>query len=68
VTDCFILSGGREVRVLVNSRKVDDTQALKLSAEIAKRVEAECNYPGQIKVVVVRETVVSESTRSAAHA
>jgi len=68
VTDCFILSGGREVRVLVNSRKVDDTQALKLSVEIAKRVEAECNYPGQIKVVVVRETVVSESTRSSAHA
>lgn len=64
VTDCFILSGGREVRVLVNSRKVDDHQALKLSVEIAKRVEAECNYPGQIKVVVVRETVVSESTRA----
>jgi ribonuclease Y len=68
VTDCFILSGGREVRVMVNSRKVDDTQALRLSGEIAKRVEAECNYPGQIKVVVVRETVVSEATRPSAHA
>jgi ribonuclease Y len=68
VTDCYILSGGRELRVMVNSKKIDDARALKMSADIAKRVEAECNYPGQIKVVVVRETVVSESTRSAAHA
>jgi ribonuclease Y len=60
VTDCFILSGGRECRVLVNSRKVDDLAALKMSQDIAKRIEAECNYPGQIKVVVVRETLVVE--------
>ncbi|MEZ0392179.1 MAG: Rnase Y domain-containing protein [Pseudobdellovibrionaceae bacterium] len=64
VTDCYILSGGRECRVMVNSRKVDDTQALKLSHEIAQRIENECNYPGQIKVVVVRETLVSETTRA----
>lgn len=64
VTDCFILSGGRECRVLVNSRKVDDLQAMKMSAEIAKRIENECNYPGQIKVVVVRETLVSETTKA----
>jgi ribonucrease Y len=64
VTDCFILSGGREVRVLVNSRKVDDVSALKLSKDIAARVEAECNYPGQIKVVVVRETIVNETTKA----
>ncbi len=63
VTDCFILSGGRECRVLVNSRKIDDMAALKLSATIAKRIEAECSYPGQIKVVVVRETLVSETTK-----
>ncbi len=63
VTDCYILSGGREVRVLVNSRKVDDTQALKLSHDIAERIENECNYPGQIKVVIVRETVVNETTK-----
>lgn len=63
VTDCFVLSGGRECRVLVNGRKVDDSQALQLSKKIAARIEEECNYPGQIKVVVVRETVVTEQTR-----
>lgn len=63
VTDCFVLSGGRECRVMVNGKKVDDVRALELSKSIAKRIEEECSYPGQIKVVVVRETVVSESTR-----
>ncbi len=63
VTDCFVLSGGRECRILVNGRKVDDTQALDLSKKIAARIEEECNYPGQIKVVVVRETVIVEQTR-----
>ena len=63
VTDCFVLSGGRECRVLVNGKKVDDAQSLELSKKIASRIEEECNYPGQIKVVVVRETVVTEQTR-----
>jgi ribonuclease Y len=63
VTDCFVLSGGRECRVLVNSKRIDDTQALDLSKKIAAKIEEECNYPGQIKVVVVRETVISEQTR-----
>lgn len=64
VTDCIVLNGGRECRVMVNSRQIDDFTALKLSRKIADRIQEECNYPGQIKVVVVRETVVSESTRS----
>jgi ribonucrease Y len=64
VTDCYILSGGREVRVMVNSKKIDDTKALRLSHDIAERIENECNYPGQIKVVIVRETLVAESTRA----
>ncbi|MFM6927334.1 MAG: Rnase Y domain-containing protein [Bdellovibrio sp.] len=63
VTDCFVLSGGRECRVLVNGKKIDDTHALELSKKIAAKIEEECNYPGQIKVVVVRETVVTEQTR-----
>lgn len=63
VTDCFILSGGREVRALVNGKKVDDLRALKLSQEIARKIEAECNYPGQIKVVIVRETLTQEMTK-----
>lgn len=64
VTDVFILNGGRECRVHVNSRQVDDQQALKIAEQIAKTIEDEMQYPGQIKVVVVRETVVSESRQS----
>lgn len=62
VTDVFVLNGGRECRVLVNSRMVDDMGALKISQQIAKNIEDEMQYPGQIKVVVVRETIVSENT------
>ncbi len=63
VQDCFILYGGRECRVLVNGRKVDDVQALHIGQKIAQRIENELQYPGQIKVVVVRETLAVESTR-----
>lgn len=62
VTDCFVLNGGRECRVMVNSRKVSDVLALDYSKKIAERIQNECSYPGQIKVVIVRETSVSEST------
>lgn len=62
VTDCIILNGGREVRVMVNSRQVDDLKALLLSRKIADKIQEECNYPGHIKVVVVRETTATEST------
>ncbi len=62
VTDVFVLNGGRECRVLVNSKVVDDLTAMKLSEQIAKTIEDEMQYPGQIKVVVVRESIVSEST------
>lgn len=63
VVDCYILSGGRECRVIANGKMVDDAKALKLSVEIAKRIESECNYPGQIKVVVVRSTLAVETTK-----
>jgi ribonuclease Y len=62
VTDVFVLNGGRECRVIVNSKQVDDATALKISQQIAKSIEEEMQYPGQIKVVVVRESIVSEST------
>ncbi len=61
VTDIFVLNGGRECRVLVNSRILDDAASMEVSAQIAKTIEDEMQYPGQIKVVVVRETIVSES-------
>ncbi|MEK6775011.1 MAG: HDIG domain-containing metalloprotein [Bdellovibrionota bacterium] len=66
VTDCYILSGGRECRVMVNGKKVNDLEALTLSQKIARQIEEECSYPGQIKVVVVRETLVNESTMARA--
>ncbi|MBL7554239.1 MAG: HDIG domain-containing protein [Bdellovibrionaceae bacterium] len=62
VTDCYVLSGGRECRVYVNNKKISDRDALSLSLKIAAQIEKECNYPGQIKVVVVRETIVQEHT------
>ena len=63
VTDLFILNAGREVRVTVNSNKVDDQKALGLSKDIAKKIEEEMSYPGLIKVVVVRETHAMEVAR-----
>lgn len=56
VTKTLILNAGREVRVLVDGRKVDDEQSLKLCRDIADKIEDECQYPGQIKVVIIRET------------
>ncbi len=53
----MIFNAGREVRVVVDSRRINDLNALGLCRDIADKIEAECSYPGQIKVVVVRETV-----------
>jgi ribonuclease Y len=63
VDDCYVLSGGREVRVIANEELLDDVKALALSKELAARIENEVSYPGQIKVVVVRNTYVQETTR-----
>lgn len=52
----FAIQAGREVRVLVEPGEVDDLGALALSRDIARRIETEMAYPGQIKVTVVRET------------
>lgn len=56
VTKTLVLNAGREVRVLVDGRKVGDEASLKLCRDIADKIEDECQYPGQIKVVVIRET------------
>ena len=56
VTKSYAISGGREVRVFVESEKVNDEQTVLMSHEIAKKIESEMSYPGTIKVVVVRET------------
>lgn len=63
VDDCYVLSGGREVRVIADEKILDDVKALALSKELAARIENEVSYPGQIKVVVVRNTFIQETTR-----
>lgn len=63
VLHTYILSAGREVRVVVDAYKIDDYNALDLSKKIAKQIEEECSYPGLIKVTVVRETQAVEMAR-----
>lgn len=52
----FAIQAGREVRVVVTPEQVDDARMTALSEEIARRIESELQYPGQIKVVVIRES------------
>jgi ribonucrease Y len=56
VDKVFAIQAGREVRVVVTPESVDDAAAARLTDEIARKIERELQYPGQIKVVVIRET------------
>ena len=56
VSKSFALQAGREVRILVEAERVTDEEAVWLSKDIARRIENELEYPGQIKVTVIRET------------
>jgi ribonuclease Y len=56
VEKVFAIQAGREVRVVVTPESVDDAAAARLTDEIARKIERELQYPGQIKVVVIRET------------
>jgi ribonuclease Y len=63
VQKTFAIQAGREIRIIVDSGKLSDEQALWLSKDIARKVEAELTYPGQIKVTVIRETRSVEYAR-----
>ena len=63
VTRSFAVQAGREVRVFVEPGRVDDDRAASMARDIARRVEEELTYPGQIKVTVIRETRASDVAR-----
>jgi ribonuclease Y len=56
VEKSFAIQAGRELRVIVESEKIDDKQAETMSFEIAQKIQTEMTYPGQVKVTVIRET------------
>jgi ribonuclease Y len=63
VQKTFAIQAGREIRIIVDSGKIGDEQALWLSKDIARKIEQELTYPGQIKVTVIRETRSVEYAR-----
>ena len=63
VSKAFALQAGREIRIVVESDRVSDEATVWLSKDIAKRIENELEYPGQIKVTVIRETRAVEYAR-----
>ena len=56
VTKSYAIQAGRELRVIVGAAEVSDSEAEGLSGEIAKRIQDEMTYPGQVKITVIRET------------
>lgn len=56
VIKTYAIQAGRELRVIVGADKIDDTDTEKLSSEIARKIQTEMTYPGQVKITVIRET------------
>ena len=56
VEKCFAVQAGREIRIMVKPDQIDDAESVLLARDIAKKIEAEMEYPGQIKVIIIRET------------
>lgn len=63
VEKAYAVAAGREVRVFVTPEKVDDYSTALLAKDIARKIELEQNYPGVVKVIVIRETRVSETAK-----
>ncbi|MCL6637511.1 MAG: ribonuclease Y [Alicyclobacillus sp.] len=56
VDKCYAIQAGREVRIIVKPDLIDDAESVRMAKEISKKIENELDYPGQIKVTVIRET------------
>ena len=56
VEKTFAVQAGREIRLIVRPEQIDDLAAIKLARDTARRIEEEMEYPGQIKVTVIRES------------
>ena len=63
VEKAFAIQAGREIRIIVNNQKVNDATSKELAKQIAKRIEQELQYPGRIKVTIIRETRIIEYAR-----
>jgi ribonuclease Y len=63
VRQAYAIQAGREVRVIVDARMIDDKSSMKIARDIAKKIEEEMNYPGEIKVTVLREVRAVEYAR-----
>ena len=63
VAKAYAIQAGRELRIIVESERISDEEAVWLARDVAKKVEAELTYPGQIKVTVIRETRAVEYAR-----
>jgi ribonuclease Y len=56
IGECYAIQAGREIRIVVKPEQLDDLAILRLSKDVARKVEENLQYPGQIKVTVIRET------------
>ena len=63
VENCYAIQAGREIRVIVNAENVDDESSIKIARDIAKKIEEEMTYPGEIKVTLLREVRCIEYAR-----
>jgi ribonuclease Y len=63
VSKAFALQAGREIRIMVEAAKVSDDKAAVIAKDIAAKIKSDLEYPGQIKVVVIREMRAVEYAR-----
>ncbi len=63
VLRCFAVQAGREVRIMVEPNIISDDEMVVLARDIRKQIESELNYPGQVKVTLVRESRAVEFAR-----